>query len=89
MNEKKFKEEYNFLKKLFETNDPLGFGAMDEYDDIIFKVMKKNKGVSDIEIFAKNIVELLGEEFNVSKTSILDSCEVIADGFLNKHPLGL
>ncbi len=82
-----FKEKYGYLKEMFEETDPVGFGAVGEYDDVIFKIIKENKSVTDPVFLFQRMVKILSTELGSSADKSL--CKTISFNFLNRYPEGM
>jgi len=89
MDDNKFKTKYKDIKKIIEDIDPAGWGAKDEYDDVIFQIIKNNPQVTDQKVLTENLITLLSEQFGLEKADIKDSCSQISKNILSIYPKGI
>ncbi len=89
MDNREFKIKYQNIKKIIENIDPAGWGARDEYDDIIFQIIKNNGGIKDSSLLKDNIISVLGNSLGLQRETIQDSCRDIAIQILSLYPEGI
>jgi hypothetical protein len=89
MNEREFKNRYHTLKSLIEELDPAGFGAANEYDDILFKIIRDNENITGERVFSENVTRLISEAFGLETLDLTDSCNDFAEEVFRIYPTGL
>lgn len=89
MHRNDFKEKYRFIKLLFDEFDPAGSGAIGEYDDLIFEIMKKIKNNSNKSNIVDVISDIVGRFLGSGKENVVKNCEIIVEKILEKYPNGV
>ncbi|PWG74080.1 hypothetical protein DF186_19745, partial [Enterococcus hirae] len=74
MDNSEFKSKYQTLKNIIEAIDPDSFGETNEYDDVLFQIIRENKDLTDQEKFAQNTTRIISETFDLEKENLLEAC---------------